>query len=251
MDVPVHGGAVAVQKLGAVHADVAAGAGAVFAGVVGVDGVDTAEGDVAALSGLLKTDGIAELAWVAIVGPALEDGQFQKIDIRPGFDHLLTEAGADDLGPHRGNAGQLQAFFHLLQQTDWRLRLGNLRQLLAQCIEPAVFTAQCHLHAAVGAEGVDGDGHGAVAGDVGHQQGFAAQMSVVRVEMFCVGREDGSGRFAHAVGDLRDLEDGRHRGGDAVQFTGGVEGGQEILERGVGHGADDRSAQGAVSPAGG
>jgi len=103
--VPVHGGVVVVDQLGAVHADVARRPGFAlgFFRVVGVVGVDAREGDVSPVPAsspcsLGRHIGVAAGARVAVVGPALEDGQAAQVDVVAGKYDVLAGAAFDDLG---------------------------------------------------------------------------------------------------------------------------------------------------------
>ncbi len=192
VDVPVHRRVLAVDQLGPVHADVPRRPGFAggFAGVVGVDGVDAGERDVAAAtrrgSGLAGSQVEAAGGGVSVVGPALDHGQRQQVDVVAGVDDLLAGTTRHHLRWEGGNLRQLQAFLHLRHQRGRRLGLDEGGDAGGEGLEASFFAAECQLDPLVAAEGVHQQrarGLGSVGqADVLEEQRVAAGAVVQRVE---------------------------------------------------------------------
>lgn len=243
--VPVHGHGLLAEELNAVHADVSARWDGV-ADVVGMDGVDGAEGDVAtaeeafplgagaeAGDGVVDIRGVAEGSEVAVVRPAAQEGEAGEVDLVAGEDDILTGAGADFLRRHFGEFEQVREFLEFGEEGGRGFGLDEFGDLIGKGFEPAggvagVVAPEGHFHSAVRTELVDEDGE-VGAFDVLEEEGVAAETVVSGVGAARGRRgEEGSGGFAHAVGDLGDFEDRRDASGDTAEFAGAVERRDEV-----------------------
>lgn len=231
LKLPVHAGGLGVVNLDAIHADVAVAS-------VGILGDDAGEGDEAA----------------AVVGPAFEDGQVEERrsccvlrvaccglgdhrSIRPvggaggggvvAVDDVLARAGADGFGfgvaKVEGGAEEFQGF----AQAGGRLGLHESAEFGGGGIDG--FGADAHGHAAMGAEGVDGDGEW---GEL-----------PIHGRFFDEERLAATGGFHFAIGELGDFELGGNGLGDALEFTRLLECVEEVA-KGIERHTRERLAEG-------
>ena len=187
---PVGAGGGGVVDLQAIHADVA------LAGL-GVASDDAGESDEA--SGVLR--------------PALQDGEVEQGEV-VALDDFLAGAGGNGLGEKLSGFGEEWEHFEFVEEALRGFEVHEDADAVGEFIEGV--HAEGQLHAGFRAELVDEDLR---AGMV---------LYVLKEESGATGFA--GFRFADAVGDFGDFEDGVDFGLDALEFAGAVESGDPLAK---------------------